>query len=74
MANMTGSNSSLWQMMEQIDAGIQQSAKREAEKGTVEYRDSDIYEEPNYRLPLRVAQELSGTPVGFECPNPGTPP
>ena len=70
----SNSNSSLWQIMEQLDAGIEQSDRRDAEKGVVEYRDSDIYEESNYRLPLRVAQELTGLPVGFECPKPTTQP
>lgn len=62
-------------MLASLDAGIEQSAKRQAEKGVVEYRESDLQDdEPDYRLPLRVAQELSGRPVGFECPNPMTPP
>lgn len=70
----TTSNSSLWQMMAQLDASIEESNKRDAEKGVVEYRDSDDIEEPAYRLPLRVTQELNGAPVGFECPNSMTPP
>ena len=61
-------------MMEELDAGIEQSAKREAEKGIVQYRDSDVYEEVTYRLPLRVAQEIAGAPVGFECPDTIPPP
>jgi hypothetical protein len=61
-------------MMAQLDAGIEQSAKRDAEKGIVQYRDIDVIEEPNYRPPLRVAQEMSGAPVGFECPKPTTAP
>lgn len=69
----TSSNSSLWQMMAQLDAGIEQSAKRDAEKGIVQYRDNDVIEEPTCRLPLRVVQEMSGEPVGFECPKPMPP-
>ncbi|HZZ00734.1 MAG TPA: hypothetical protein VFE36_14295 [Candidatus Baltobacteraceae bacterium] len=61
-------------MMELLDAGIQQSEKRDAEKGVVEYRESDVVEDSGYRVPLRVAQEMSGEPVGFECPKPMTPP
>jgi hypothetical protein len=67
-------NSSLWQMMAQLDAGIEQSEKRDAEKGVVEYRANDAVEEPAYRLPLRVVQEMSGEPVGFELPKPMSPP
>lgn len=59
--------------MAQLDAGIEQSDKRDAEKGVVEYRDSDLIED-TYRLPLRVAQELNGAPVGFECPKGISPP
>ena len=70
----TTDNSSLWQMMAQLDAGIEQSNKRDAEKGVVEYRDNDIIVESGYRLPLRVVQEMNGAPVGFEFPTPGTPP
>lgn len=70
----TTSNSSLWQMMAQLDASIEQAAKRDAEKGLVQYSDSDVIEEPSCRLPLRVVQEMSGEPVGFECPKPTTPP
>lgn len=61
-------------MMAQLDAGIEQSDKRDAEKGVVEYRENDAIEESSYRLPLRVVQEMSGAPVGFECPKPLTPP
>ena len=71
---MTTSNSPLWQMMDQLEAGIEKSDKRDAEKGVVQYRESDVIEEPSYRLPLRVVQELSGTPVGFECPKQMPPP
>jgi len=67
-------NSSLWQMMAQLDAGIEQSDKRDAEKGVVEYGAKDVVEEPAYRLPLRVVQEMTGEPVGFELPKPVTPP
>lgn len=69
----TTSNSSLWQMMAQLDAGIEQSDKRDAEKGVVQYSDNDIIEEPICRIPLRVAQEMSGAPLGFECPKPMPP-
>lgn len=69
----TSPNSSLWQMMAQLDAGIEQSAKRDAEKGVVQYRDNDVIED-TCRLPLRVVQEMSGEPVGFECPKPMSPP
>jgi hypothetical protein len=68
----TTDNSSLWQMMAQLDASIEESAKRDAEKGLVQYSDSDVIEEPSCRLPLRVVQEMSGEPVGFECPKPNT--
>lgn len=71
---MSTSNSSLWQMMAQLDAGIEQSDKRDAEKGVVQYHDNDVIEESGYRMPLRVVQEMSGAPVGFECPKPVTPP
>lgn len=71
---MSTTENSLWQMMAQLDAGIEKSDRRDAEKGVVEYRDSDVVDEPNYRLPLRVAQELNGAPVGFECPKGITPP
>lgn len=70
----TTENSSIWQMMAQLDASIEESNKRDAEKGVVEYRDTDVIEEPSYRLPLRVAQELNGAPVGFELPKHVTPP
>jgi hypothetical protein len=66
----TNPNSSLWQMMAQLDESIEQAAKRDAERGVVQYSDSDIIEEPSCRLPLRVVQEMSGEPVGFECPKP----
>ncbi len=66
----TTSNSSLWQMMAQLDASIEQAAKRQAGKGVLQYRESDFVEEPGCRLPLRLAQEISGTPAGFECPKP----
>jgi hypothetical protein len=53
-------------MLARLDESRDLEMKREAEKGSWHPTASDPLEEEHCRLPLRVQQEISGRPVGFE--------
>ncbi|MBV8152946.1 MAG: hypothetical protein JOY98_00875 [Candidatus Eremiobacteraeota bacterium] len=54
----------LWETLARLDDSRAVADQREAEKGTLR-RESDV-EEVECRLPLRILQEISGRPIGFE--------
>lgn len=56
----------LLEMLARLDESRDLATQREAEKGSWHPRASDPLEEEHCRMPLRVQQEISGRPVGFE--------
>lgn len=56
----------LLDMLTRLDESRDLAEKREAEKGSWHPRASDPLEDHSCRVPLRVQQEISGRPVGFE--------
>lgn len=58
--------SDLWNLLADLDAGIARSAEREAIQSRSNRRSTDAAD-AEYKLPLRMAQELAGKPIGFEC-------
>jgi len=55
----------LWETLARLDDSRAVADQRDAEKGTLVHRESDV-EEVECRLPLRILQEISGRPIGFE--------
>jgi len=55
----------LWETLARLDDSRAVADQRDAEKGILVRRESDV-EEVECRLPLRILQEISGRPIGFE--------
>ena len=64
--SVTGATSSnFWDVLAQLDDSRALAAEREAEKAASQRREGD-FDTEECRLPLRVLQEVTGRPIGFE--------
>ena len=67
IASSSTGGSDMWQLIDQLDASIAESAKREAQSSRYKRRGDDVPEaEEGCKLPLRLLQESTGAPIGFE--------